>query len=100
MAGNPDFQMLPDFGGAMGMTFRCCEVTPESDSAEGLFCLRAFVLAAESPGKEILNPVAIAIIGGLVSSTLLGLGVTPALFHTFCRKAAERVVARGAPATD
>ena len=47
------------------------------------------VLAAEEPGKEILNPVAIVIIGGLVSSTLLGLGVTPALFHLFCRKAAE-----------
>lgn len=50
------------------------------------------VLAADEPGKEILNPVAIVIIGGLVSSTLLGLGVTPALFYTFCRKAAERSV--------
>lgn len=50
------------------------------------------VLAADEPGKEILNPVAIVIIGGLVSSTLLGLGVTPALFYTFCRKAAEKSV--------
>ena len=50
------------------------------------------VLAADEPGKEILNPVAIVIVGGLVSSTLLGLGVTPAIFYTFGRKAAERSV--------
>jgi len=57
------------------------------------------VLAADEPGKEILNPVAIVIIGGLFSSTLLGLAITPAIFWTFCRKAAEHAVARKAPAT-
>lgn len=57
------------------------------------------LLAADEPGKEILNPVAIVIVGGLFSSTLLGLGVTPALFYNFCRKAAERSVEREAPAT-
>jgi len=31
------------------------------------------VLAANEPGKEILNPVAIVIVGGLISSTVLGL---------------------------
>lgn len=46
------------------------------------------VLAAHEPGKEILNPVAIVIVGGLVSSTLLGLAVTPSLFFAFCRRAA------------
>lgn len=50
------------------------------------------VLAADQPGKEILNPVAVVIVGGLVSSTLLGLAVTPALFHSFCRKAAEKSI--------
>ncbi len=54
--------------------------------------LLPLVLAAEDPGKEILNPVAIVIIGGLLSSTLLGLAVTPALFYTFCRKAAEKSI--------
>ena len=57
------------------------------------------VLAADEPGKEILNPVAIVIIGGLVSATVLGLGITPAIFYNFCRKAAERAVAKNAPAT-
>ncbi|NIP94064.1 MAG: efflux RND transporter permease subunit, partial [Akkermansiaceae bacterium] len=52
------------------------------------------ILAAYEPGKEILYPVAIAIVGGLISSTVLGLGLTPALFHTFCRKSAEKAVAR------
>ncbi|WP_018968859.1 efflux RND transporter permease subunit [Rubritalea marina] len=48
------------------------------------------VIAADEPGKEILNPVAIVIVGGLISSTLLGLLVTPALFYAFCRKSAEK----------
>ena len=50
------------------------------------------LLAAGEPGKEILNPIAIVIVGGLVSSTLLGLGVTPSLFYAFCGKAATRVI--------
>lgn len=58
------------------------------------------VLAADEPGKEILNPVAIVIIGGLVSSTFLGLGVTPALFLSFCRKAAEKSIRLGAAASE
>ncbi|MDQ8184168.1 efflux RND transporter permease subunit [Pelagicoccus sp. SDUM812002] len=58
------------------------------------------VLAADEPGKEILNPVAIVIIGGLVSSTLLGLGVTPALFLSFCRKAAMKSIRLKAAASD
>jgi CzcA family heavy metal efflux pump len=52
------------------------------------------VLAANEPGKEILNPVAIVIVGGLISSTLLGLLITPALFHSFCKKSAEKAVSR------
>ncbi|MGK0189505.1 MAG: CzcA family heavy metal efflux pump [Verrucomicrobiales bacterium] len=57
------------------------------------------ILAADEPGKEILNPVAVVIIGGLFSSTLLGLGITPAIFYNFCRSGAEKAVAREAPAT-
>jgi CzcA family heavy metal efflux pump len=50
------------------------------------------LLATEEPGKEILNPIAVVIVGGLVTSTLLGLGVTPAIFYSFCRKPAENSV--------
>ncbi len=56
------------------------------------------VLAAGEPGKEILHPVAVVICGGLVTSTLLGLGVTPAVFYAFGRKAAEKAIRREAPA--
>lgn len=56
------------------------------------------VLAADQPGKEILHPVAVVICGGLVTSTLLGLGVTPTVFYTFGRKAAEKAVRLDAPA--
>ena len=41
--------------------------------------LLPLILASDEPGKEILNPVAIVIVGGLFSSTLLGLGITPAI---------------------
>ena len=54
---------------------------------------------AEAPGKEILNPVAVVIVGGLVTSTLLGLGVTPAAFWLFGKKAAIKAVQNKAPAT-
>lgn len=56
------------------------------------------VLAADQPGKEILHPVAVVIVGGLVTSTLLGLGVTPAVFFTFGRQAAAKAINHGAPA--
>ena len=53
-------------------------------------------LAAGEPGKEILYPVAVVILGGLVSSTLLDMAVTPAVFFAFGRRAAERALAREA----
>jgi len=51
------------------------------------------VLAAGEPGKEILNPVATVILGGLISSTLLDFFVHPALFWCFGRGQAERAMA-------
>jgi CzcA family heavy metal efflux pump len=50
------------------------------------------VLAGDQPGKEILHPVAVVIVGGLVTSTILGLGVTPTVFYTFGRSAAQKVL--------
>jgi Cu/Ag efflux pump CusA len=50
------------------------------------------VLAGDQPGKEILHPVAVVIVGGLVTSTILGLGVTPTVFYTFGRNAAANVL--------
>ena len=57
------------------------------------------ILAADEPGKEILNPVAIVVVGGLISSTFLGLGITPAIFYHFCRKSAEKSIRLNAAAT-
>jgi CzcA family heavy metal efflux pump len=57
------------------------------------------VLAADQPGKEILHPVAVVIVGGLITSTLLGLGVTPTVFYTFGRKAAAKSIERESPAS-
>ncbi len=50
------------------------------------------VLAADQPGKEILHPVAVVIVGGLITSTLLGLVVTPTVFFAFGRKAAAQSI--------
>ncbi|MBM3620653.1 MAG: efflux RND transporter permease subunit [Alphaproteobacteria bacterium] len=51
-------------------------------------------VGAEAPGKEILHPVAITILGGLISATLLDTLVTPILFHRFGRPALERLRAQ------
>ena len=56
------------------------------------------VMAPGEPGKEILHPVAVAIVGGLISSTLLDLVVTPAVFFLIGRKAAEKALRLDAPA--
>jgi CzcA family heavy metal efflux pump len=48
-------------------------------------------LGAGQTGKEILHPLAIVVIGGLLCSTLLDQIVTPALFYKFGRKVYEKV---------
>ncbi len=48
------------------------------------------ILAADQPGKEILYPVATVILGGLISSTLLDIIVTPAVFYLFGEKAVKK----------
>jgi len=49
------------------------------------------VLSKGEPGKEILYPVAVVILGGLITSTLLDFFVTPAIFFRFGKAAAERL---------
>lgn len=57
------------------------------------------VLAADEPGKEILHPVAVVIVGGLVSSTFLDMAVTPAMFWLLGRKAAKQAIEQDAAAS-
>ena len=51
--------------------------------------LLPLVLARGEAGKEILHPVAVVIVGGLLSSTLLDMFVTPTVFFRFGKKSAE-----------
>ncbi|MBI3550043.1 MAG: efflux RND transporter permease subunit [Elusimicrobia bacterium] len=48
------------------------------------------LLSKGEAGKEILYPVAVVIIGGLFSSTLLDIVVTPAVFNRFGRPSLEK----------
>ncbi len=57
-----------------------------------ILALTPLVFAKDEAGKEILHPVAIVIVGGLLSSTFLDIFVTPAIFYRFGRRAAERLV--------
>jgi Cu(I)/Ag(I) efflux system membrane protein CusA/SilA len=50
------------------------------------------VLSRGAPGKEILHPVAVVIVGGLLSSTILDMWVTPTIFYKFGRRSAEKYV--------
>jgi Cu/Ag efflux pump CusA len=52
-----------------------------------------FAIAADAPGKEILHPLAVVVIGGILTSTLLDQIVTPAVFYKFGHRSAERVIA-------
>ncbi|ATC64860.1 CusA/CzcA family heavy metal efflux RND transporter [Nibricoccus aquaticus] len=56
------------------------------------------VLAGDQPGKEILHPVAVVIVGGLISSTLLEFLVRPLIFFHLGRKAAAQAIERDAAA--
>lgn len=52
-----------------------------------------FVLAADAPGKEILHPLAVVVLGGILTSTLLDQVVTPAVFYKFGKPAADKIIA-------
>jgi CzcA family heavy metal efflux pump len=46
------------------------------------------LIGGSEPGKEMLHPLAVVIFGGLISSTIISLFLTPALFYRFGKKAA------------
>jgi HME family heavy-metal exporter len=52
------------------------------------------ILDPQASGKEILYPVAVVILGGLISSTLMDMIVTPVVFHTFGKKALDEYLAK------
>ncbi len=60
--------------------------------------LLPLAFAAGTPGKEILTPVAQVILGGLLSSTLLDMVVTPTVFLRYGRDALQALVASSSAA--
>ncbi len=63
-------------------------------AAVASLALLPLVFAKGQPGSEVLHPVAVVIVGGLISSTLLDIVITPALFFRFGRNAAEKYLKR------
>ena len=58
-------------------------------AAVASLALLPLVFARGQSGSEVLHPVAIVIVGGLLSSTILDIIVTPTLFYRFGKKSAE-----------
>ena len=55
-------------------------------AATAAFALLPLVLKGNVPGNEIERPMALVILGGLATSTLLNLFLLPALYARFGRK--------------
>ena len=51
------------------------------------------MVGADEPGKELLNPVALTIFGGLITATLLDAFLTPVLFLLLGREPLQRLAA-------
>ncbi|MCS6885087.1 MAG: efflux RND transporter permease subunit [Acidobacteriota bacterium] len=50
-------------------------------------------LSAGQPGREILHPLAVVVLGGIITATLLDQLVTPAVFYRYGRPIAEKLKA-------
>ena len=57
-----------------------------------VFALMPILFSKGEPGKEILYPVAVVITGGLLTSTLLDIFVTPVVFYNYAKKSALKVI--------
>jgi CzcA family heavy metal efflux pump len=57
-----------------------------------ILALTPLLFAKGEPGKEILYPVAVVIIGGLLSSTLLDIFVTPAIFFKYGKRSMDKLM--------
>jgi CzcA family heavy metal efflux pump len=55
-----------------------------------ILALIPILLSKGEPGKEILYPLSVVIIGGLLSSTLLDIIITPVIFYNFGKAALEK----------
>ncbi|MEK7604264.1 MAG: efflux RND transporter permease subunit [Patescibacteria group bacterium] len=53
------------------------------------------LLGGSEPGKEMLHPLAVVIFSGLISSTIISLFLTPALFYRFGKQAALKAAGEG-----
>ncbi|MFE0153561.1 efflux RND transporter permease subunit [Nonomuraea sp. NPDC059007] len=60
--------------------------------AAGLAVL-PLVIMGDIPGHEIEHPLAVVVLGGLFTSTLLNLFVTPSLYLRFAKRRRDRVTA-------
>jgi Cu/Ag efflux pump CusA len=58
----------------------------------GLSLIPLALTIGEQQGKEILHPVAVVVLGGIITSTLLDQIVTPALFYRFGKPIAEKIL--------
>ena len=60
-----------------------------------VFALMPILLSKGEPGKEILYPVAVVITGGLLTSTLLDIFVTPVVFYNYAKNAMTKALKEG-----
>ena len=60
--------------------------------ATGLALVPLVVARHACPGHEIEHPMAIVILGGLVTSTLVNLFVVPSLYLRFAKRRADRPI--------
>lgn len=66
-------------------------------SSTAMVALIPLALAAGETGKEILHPLAVVIIGGLATSTILDILVTPSVFYHYGRKWTEKALKKSEP---
>ncbi|MDO9182705.1 MAG: efflux RND transporter permease subunit [Bacteriovorax sp.] len=55
-----------------------------------ILALIPILLSKGEPGKEILYPLSVVIVGGLLSSTILDIIITPVIFYNFGKAALEK----------